>query len=60
MWCLESSLKRTDERNAGPLRLRSGQAFDSAEVRFAQDDRLFLAAFYAAFRSADRTRKRFI
>jgi hypothetical protein len=28
--------------NAGPLRLRSGQAFDSAEVRFAQDDSSFI------------------
>ena len=29
--------------NAGPLRLRSGQAFYSAEERFAQDDRLLQA-----------------
>jgi len=29
------------KEEAGPLRLRSGQAFDSAEVRFAQDDSAF-------------------
>jgi hypothetical protein len=28
--------------NAGPLRPCSGQAFDSAEVRFAQDDNPFI------------------
>jgi hypothetical protein len=27
------------EENAGPLRLRSGQAFDSAEERFAPNER---------------------
>lgn len=27
---------------AGPLRVRSGQAFVSAEVRFPQDDRSFV------------------
>src|SRR5580698_1321989 len=31
----QSGLPRASQK-AGPLRLRSGQAFDSAEVRFAQ------------------------
>ena len=32
---------RGEEQKQVPIRLRSGQAFDSAEVRFAQDDRVF-------------------
>jgi hypothetical protein len=44
--------------NAGPLRLRSGQAFDSAVERFAQDDRLCWGFGYAAFveRTLDSSR----
>jgi hypothetical protein len=30
-----------EEQKQVPIRLRSGQAFDSAEVLFAQDDRSF-------------------
>ena len=32
--------------NAGPLRLRSVQAFDSAEERFAQDDKVWEQLFW--------------
>ena len=35
------SLRKNNEKQPQvPIRLRSGQAFDSAEKRFAQDDRL--------------------
>jgi hypothetical protein len=33
-----------------PVRLRSGQAFDSDEVRFAQDDRSFLLELVSKIR----------
>jgi len=34
--------QRRTNTKAGPLRLRSGQAFDSAEVRFAQYDKFMV------------------
>ena len=37
-WCAGKRVRLMGEAKAGPLRLRSGQAFDSAEVRCAEDD----------------------
>jgi hypothetical protein len=47
-WILPFSVRYRIE-NADPLRLRSGQAFDSAEERFAQDDILFLITDLQSF-----------
>jgi len=41
-----------------PIRLRSGQAFDSAEVRFAQDDKLFYCGEFGDGSLATKARTR--